>query len=196
MTDFVKNEDGSGWAVRVSGEVRPDADADTVNTSLIFHVAMERAVGSASKGLMCERLDGASGRIAGTECRGKDDKLGPFVFRINADPKYNVIKKSTIRSRRVGEDKIWQAKCEFSRVPLSLSPRPLRAMLMLCDDEKLSIRTSSRSTRRKMRQVLAIFTSCATTLKAPSLRPSHIAMRAVFTILVSNGEKPAGVKQQ
>lgn len=110
LTDFVKNEDGSGWAVRVSGEVRPDAEADAVNTSIIFHVAMERAAGSATKGLKCERLDGAGGHISGTECSGKDDKLGHFVFRINADPKSNVIKKSTIRSKRVGEDKIWQAK--------------------------------------------------------------------------------------
>lgn len=116
MTEFVKNEDGSGWAVRVSGEVRPDIDADAVDTSLIFHLAIEGAVGSAvkAKPLRCERLDGgAVGHISGTECRGKDDRLGAFVVRINADPKTNVIKKSAIRSKRVREDKIWQAKGKF-----------------------------------------------------------------------------------
>lgn len=116
MTEFVKSEDGSGWAVRVSGEVRPDAEDDAVTTSVIFHVAMERAVGAATKGLKCERLNGAGGHISGTECSGKDDKLGAFIFRINADPKNNVIKKSTIRSKRVGEDKIWQAKGEIREV--------------------------------------------------------------------------------
>lgn len=117
MTEFVKNDDGSGWAVRVSGEVRPDIDADAVDTSLIFHLAMEGAVGSAAKALRCDRLDGgAMGHISGIECRGKDNKLGAFVVRINADPKANVIKQSTIRSKRVREDKIWQAKGEYLRV--------------------------------------------------------------------------------
>lgn len=114
MTEFVKNDDGSGWAVRVSGEVRSDIEAQTVTTSLIFHVAMERAIGSTKKGLVCERLTGPNGHILGAQCRGKDEKLGIFDFRINADPKDNVIKKSAIRSKRVDEDKTWQAKGELT----------------------------------------------------------------------------------
>lgn len=115
-TDFIKQDDGSGWAVRVTGEVRPGAaEADAVvRTSLVFHVAMEGAVRSPTKSLKCERLGpGKMGHISGAECRGQHDKLGQFDFRINADPKDNVITKSTIRSRRVGESKIWEAKCEF-----------------------------------------------------------------------------------
>lgn len=114
-TDFVKHEDGSGWAVRVTGEVRPDAaDAGAVvRTSLVFHVAMQGLVGSATKSLVCERMGpGRTGHISGAECRGQDERLGQFNFRINADPKDNVITKSTIRSRRMGESRIWQAKCE------------------------------------------------------------------------------------
>lgn len=123
MTEFVKNEDGSGWAVQVSGEVRPDIEAETVNTSLIFHVAMEGAIGSTKKGLVCERLTESNGHISGTQCRGKDENLGSFDFRINADPKDNVIKKSAIRSKRVDEDKTWQAKSEPPGRPRSLKTR-------------------------------------------------------------------------
>lgn len=116
-TDFLKNEDGSGWAVRVSGAVRPDAADKKVNTTLIFHVAMEGTIGSKTKGLVCERLAGNNGHIAGVECRGKNPKLGPFDFRVNADPKDHVVKASFIRSKRVTEDKTWQAKCELPPPP-------------------------------------------------------------------------------
>lgn len=112
-THFVKAEDGSGWAVRVSGTVRPDAKDQKVVTTIIFHVAMESTIGSSTKGLLCERLTGNNGHIDGVECRGKDPNLGPFDFRVNADPKDHVIKASFIRSKRVPEDKTWQAKCEF-----------------------------------------------------------------------------------
>lgn len=112
-TDFVKNEDGSSWAVRVSGAVRPDAPQKNVNTSLIFHVAMEKTIGSSTKGLLCERLTGHNGHVSGAMCRGKHPGLGDFDFRINADPKDHVVKNSFIRSKRVAEDKSWQAKCEF-----------------------------------------------------------------------------------
>lgn len=111
-TEFVKNEDGSGWAVRVSGVVRPDAVADVVKTSLIFHVAMEGAADLTKKKLSCERLSGGNGHISGMQCRGEESKLGPFDIRINADPKTNAIKKSLIRSKRVPEEKTWQAKGE------------------------------------------------------------------------------------
>lgn len=112
-TEFVKNEDGSGWAVRVSGAVRPDADVDTVNTSLVFHVAMEGTIGSATKGLVCERLKGGNGHIDGVSCHGKDPALGDFDLRVNADPKDHVITGSSVRSKTVDEEKIWQAKCTF-----------------------------------------------------------------------------------
>ncbi|KAJ4388173.1 Processing alpha glucosidase I [Gnomoniopsis smithogilvyi] len=112
-TEFVKNEDGSGWAVRVSGAVRPDAVHEKVNTSLIFHVAMEKTVGSSTKGLLCERLTSSNGHVDGAMCRGKDTTLGNFDFRVNADPKDHVVKASFIRSKRVAEDKIWQAKSVY-----------------------------------------------------------------------------------
>lgn len=115
-TEFVKNEDGSGWAVRVSGAVRPDVIGDTaVKTSLIFHVAMEGTVGSATKSLVCERLSGGNGHIEGAECRGKDPALGEFSIRVNADPKDCVITGSSVKSRTVAEDTIWQAKSEFAQ---------------------------------------------------------------------------------
>ncbi|KAJ4421711.1 Processing alpha glucosidase I [Gnomoniopsis sp. IMI 355080] len=117
-TEFVKNADGSGWAVRVSGAVRPDAAATEeeekkVITSLIFHVAMEKTIGSSTKGLLCERLTGSNGHVDGAMCRGKDPTLGNFDFRVNADPKDHVVKASFIRSKRVSEDKTWQAKSVY-----------------------------------------------------------------------------------
>lgn len=113
-TEFMKNEDGSGWAVRVSGVVRPDAVQERVNTSLIFHVAMEKTLGSSTEGLLCERLTGNNGHVDGALCRGKHATLGNFDFRVNADPKDHLVKASFLRSKRVAEDKTWQAKCELS----------------------------------------------------------------------------------
>lgn len=110
-TEFVKNEDGSAWAVRVLGSPRPGAaDVGEVKTSLIFHIAHESAVGSNKKSLQCERLDGGKGHIAGARCMGKDPKLGDFEFRINANPKDNKINFKAIRSLSVAEDNIWKAK--------------------------------------------------------------------------------------
>lgn len=111
-TDFVKNDDASAWAVRVSGAVRPDAAAHVVKTSLLFHIAMEGAIGSSSKSLGCERLPERNGHINGVLCRGKDPDLGPFDLRINADPQDQVIKSSMVRSKTVDDDEIWQAKCK------------------------------------------------------------------------------------
>ena len=75
-TEFVKNDDGSAWAVRVSGAVRPDAIADAVNTTLVFYIASEGVFPSATKTLSCERLPGGSGHINGASCSGKDPELG------------------------------------------------------------------------------------------------------------------------
>lgn len=110
-TDFVKNDDGSAWAVRVAGFPRPEVDqVGVVNTSIIFHIAHEAAVGTNKKSLQCERLDGGKGHISGAKCMGKDPKLGDFEFRINADPKDSKIKFKAIRSLRVAEPSIWKAK--------------------------------------------------------------------------------------
>lgn len=110
-TDFVKNEDGSAWAVRVLGRPNPGAEeVGEVKTSIIFHIAHESAVGSSKKSLQCERLDGGKGHISGAKCTGKDPSLGDFEFRINADPKDNNIQFKAIRSLRVTEDRIWKAK--------------------------------------------------------------------------------------
>lgn len=111
QTDFVKNEDGSAWAVRVLGLPRSGAeDVGKVKTSIIFHIAHESAVGSFKKSLQCERLDGGKGHIAGAKCLGKDPNLGDFEFRVNADPKDNNIMFKAIRSLSVTEDRIWKAK--------------------------------------------------------------------------------------
>lgn len=110
-TDFVKNDDGSAWAVRVMGVPKSGAPGGgEVKTSIIFHLAHESAVGSSKKSLQCERLDGGKGHISGAKCMGKDPSLGAFEFRINADPKDNNIKFKAIRSLRVTEDRIWKAK--------------------------------------------------------------------------------------
>lgn len=111
-TEFVKNEDGSAWAVRVLGEPRPGAAGVAgVKTALIFHIAHESAVGSNTKSLQCERLDGGKGhRISGARCAGKDPNLGDFEFRVNANPKDNKIRFKAIRSLSVDEDRIWKAK--------------------------------------------------------------------------------------
>lgn len=117
-TDFVKNEDGSGWAVRVFGSTKPGAEmSENTKTSLIFHIAHEAAIGSSKKALVCESLEGGNGHVSGAECRGKDPNLGSFEFRVNADPKTNRIGFKAIRSLKVPENKIWRAKgmCNLPR---------------------------------------------------------------------------------
>lgn len=110
-TEFVKNEDGSAWAVRVLGLPHPGAGhVGSVRTSLIFHLAHESALGRSQKSLQCERLGGGKGHISGARCMGKDPDLGEFEFRINADPKDNNIKFNAIRSLNVAEANIWRAK--------------------------------------------------------------------------------------
>lgn len=136
-TEFVKNSDGSGWAVRVSGQAARAAHTN-VTTSLIFHVALEGAItipGSTTtttttkkeKSLVCERLPAAKqqqqqrkfekGHVNGASCRGKDPALGSggFELRVNADPADWVITRSSVVSKTVKEEEIWQAKSNFVR---------------------------------------------------------------------------------
>lgn len=109
VTEFVKSEDGSGWAVRVTGE--PDDHA--ANTTLVFHMAWEATNRgwSTSKEFKCGRVEGR--RVAGAECRGNDAALGgEFEMRVNVDPVKNSIARWEVRSQRVSEKRIWKAKGE------------------------------------------------------------------------------------
>jgi len=51
-TDFLKSEDGGSWSVGITGT--PKQDAPHVRTSVILHVAVEKADSNGPKFLVCE----------------------------------------------------------------------------------------------------------------------------------------------
>jgi len=107
-TDFLKSEDGGSWSVGITGT--PQQDAPNVRTSVILHVAVEKADSNGPKSLACEsHSESKSGPLAA--CRGEIAALGGiFEFQVLGNAKNNVVHDAAVKSLNVSEDKIWQAK--------------------------------------------------------------------------------------
>lgn len=116
-TDFLKTEDGHGWTARVAGAPRPGAPTN-LKTSIIFHLALEGMEGSKKKNLYCEHLNRGTGHSLafGATCHGQDPKLGPFNLVVFADSEENIVHRTAVKSARVPEDSIWQARCKWDDV--------------------------------------------------------------------------------
>lgn len=116
-TDFLKSEDGGSWSVGITGT--PNQDAPDVRTSVILHVAVEKADSDGPKSLVCEsHRESKSGPLAA--CRGEIAALGgKFEFQVLGNAKNNLVHEAAVKSLDVSEDKIWQAKCRCSRAALT-----------------------------------------------------------------------------
>lgn len=115
-TEFIKSNDGKSWAVKVTGEMRPEAAAQSPLTSLVFHVAREGPFDQQTNWMVCNDLTSASGQAfpGAAACRGTNPKLGPFDISVIADQDKQNVQETVIRSLNVTEDKIWQAKSVLS----------------------------------------------------------------------------------
>ncbi|KAK1831601.1 glycoside hydrolase [Podospora conica] len=115
-TDFLKSEDGRSWSVAITGT--PNHDAPDVKTSVILHVAVEKADSDGPKSLACESLSHSesktrSGPLAA--CQGEIAALGGmFEFQVLGDAKNNLVHDTAVNSLNVSEDRIWQAKSVFT----------------------------------------------------------------------------------
>ncbi|KAK0752276.1 glycoside hydrolase family 63 protein [Schizothecium vesticola] len=113
-TDFLKSEDGGSWSVGITGT--PQQDAPNVRTSVILHVAVEKADSNGPKSLACEshsESESKGGPLAA--CRGEIAALGGrFEFQVLGNAKNNVVHDAAVKSLNVSEDKIWQAKSVFA----------------------------------------------------------------------------------
>lgn len=110
-TDFVKSDDGNSWSVRVTGVPRQDAPSD-LKTTLILHSAVEKAGDDHARTLTCghgsqRRRDGDDSSV---ECRGDVPGLGSFELSVMGDGHNRPVHDTAVRSVRVPESKIWQAK--------------------------------------------------------------------------------------
>ena len=110
-TDFIKSDDGNSWAVRITGT--PRANAVNVKTSVILHFALEEAGSDGSKTLSCH--DTAMDQDeAVAVCQGDVHGLGNFEMQVLGDANNKRLHDPAVRSLRVPEDKIWQAKGAFA----------------------------------------------------------------------------------
>jgi len=110
-TDFLKTQEGDSWAIRVSGVPRPDAPAN-VKTTVILHAAVEKE--DKSKSLVCGDQDNGFKRRENVEttCRGEIPALGSFEFHVVGDGQNKPLHDTAVKSIKVSEDDIWQAKCK------------------------------------------------------------------------------------
>jgi len=110
-TDFIKSDDGNSWAVRITGT--PRANAVNVKTSVILHFALEEAGSDHSKTLSCH--DTAKDQDEAVAiCQGDVHGLGNFEMQVLGDANNKRLHDPAVRSLRVPEDKIWQAKGAFA----------------------------------------------------------------------------------
>lgn len=109
-TDFLKTQDGDSWAIRVSGAPRSDAPTN-IKTTVILHATVEKQ--DKSKSLVCGDQDNGFKRQGSvkTTCRGEIPALGSFEFHVVGDAKNRLLHNTTVKSAKVSEDDIWQAKC-------------------------------------------------------------------------------------
>lgn len=111
-TDFLKSKSGDSWAVRITGTPRADAPSN-VKTTVILHTAIEQAGQDNAKSLVCTNQRREHRVRNGVEptCRGEIPALGSFELYVTEDARNNVVHDAIIKSLKVPEDKIWQAKC-------------------------------------------------------------------------------------
>lgn len=108
-TAFLKTEGEDSWAVQVTGTPK----SDSVKTSLIFHIAVEKADdANGPKTLVCAS-QGEGGEGVEASCEGEIAGLGKFEFRVVGDVKNKAVHNTAVKAVQVSEDKIWQAKCKF-----------------------------------------------------------------------------------
>ncbi|KAH8885013.1 glycoside hydrolase [Thozetella sp. PMI_491] len=110
-TDFIKAENGESWAVRVVGTPRPGI-SEAAKTTVVFHVAMEKAQHDGDNQLDCKQGD--YGLISTSDsavvCTGDALGLGAHEIRLTGDNNNTVVQNATVISLQVPEDEIWQAK--------------------------------------------------------------------------------------
>ncbi|KAK3994465.1 putative mannosyl-oligosaccharide glucosidase protein [Cladorrhinum sp. PSN332] len=108
-TAFLKTEEGNSWAVRVTGTPK----SDSVKTSLIFHIAVEKENTDGPKTLVCKN-QGKDGKGIEARCEGEIAALGGnFEFQVVGDDGNKALHNTAVKSVQVTENRIWQAKSVF-----------------------------------------------------------------------------------
>ncbi|CAH0055870.1 unnamed protein product, partial [Clonostachys solani] len=105
--DFIKTEDGKGWAVRIVGTPRSDAPGD-LKTAIIIHAAVEQSTNHPPKILACGMANQGEAM-----CSGDITGLGQFTLYTVGDASNKVIHDTFVKSVQVSEAQIWQAKSVF-----------------------------------------------------------------------------------
>jgi hypothetical protein len=114
-TEFVKmpgGQHGGNWAARVKGRPRV-ASPDDFKSTVIFYTSMERMSSGENKELECANDQDEERRHGLVVCEGKAAKLGSFNIRIVDSHAIS----TTVTSSTVQEDKIWQAKGQYTSSP-------------------------------------------------------------------------------
>jgi mannosyl-oligosaccharide glucosidase len=106
-TGFLKSEDGSSWAARIVGTPKPGPS--NVKTSVILHAALEKADSDELKHFVCEG-QGKSNNGVYAICQGDIPAFDTFELQVLGDAKNKILRDTSVRSIRVPEEKIWQAK--------------------------------------------------------------------------------------
>ena len=107
-TSFTKVMNGnshSGWGLRISGHKIPDAP-QTQRTTVIFYFGMEEPITSVE--CTSEQITKTSNR--GVLCTGSTVRLGPFTLRLSDLSASTSLLSTSVRSRDVPVESIWQAK--------------------------------------------------------------------------------------
>lgn len=118
-TEFIKNKEGTAWAIRVKGVPDKLPDGGPRKTTLVFYAGLE---GQGKLDLKSE--DDPSGLAGDIELVGKSRDLGSFDLRItegkNKHPKSThklaksrVAEKARYISLRVPDDNVWKARDIF-----------------------------------------------------------------------------------
>ncbi|KAK0620524.1 glycoside hydrolase [Immersiella caudata] len=110
-TDFIKSEDGGSWAARIVGG--PKLESPKVKTSVILHVAVERADSEEGQTLTCGSQEKDKNDVY-ANCQGDIPALGTFGLQVHGDAKNSLLLGAAVKSIQVPEEMIWQAKAVFA----------------------------------------------------------------------------------
>ena len=124
-TEFVKHSDGQGagnWGLRIRGIPRPDAPSD-LKTTIVFYVGMESMNACATCKLEAHpRLgDGVDTAVHAVDIELAHPVLGSAGIHIGV-PVNNegASEGASVKTLNVTEDRLWQAKCEYSVTDVSV----------------------------------------------------------------------------
>jgi len=160
-TDFIKSEDGSSWAARIVGAPKPGSSK--METSVILHVAVERADSAQQKSLVCEGQENENNGVY-AHCLGDSPALGAFDLQVYGDAKNRVLHDTAVKSIQVPEEKIWQAK---GKSQISSPATSILTVPQPCLQTKSGLPLGNKSSS-KMRQGLEICTLFSSYSKARS----------------------------